>query len=129
MPIGPLNYGIHALEVLFHILSSASPVEAVVLRKATGAVVKCNLVSHQRWVSGVAWHPQAAHLLASVSHDNTAKLWDTRSLTPLHTLEQVHHSKALCLAWVGQDYNAMLITGGDDRNAVAHRFHVPESGQ
>ena len=43
--------------------------------------------SHKDWITGIAWCPTSATHLATVSHDKTCKLWDTRSNIPLHTLE------------------------------------------
>ena len=43
--------------------------------------------SHKDWITGIAWCPTSATHLATVSHDKTCKLWDTRSIIPLHTLE------------------------------------------
>ena len=43
--------------------------------------------SHTDWITGVQWHPTSEHHLVSCSHDNTAKVWDTRASIPLLTLE------------------------------------------
>ena len=51
--------------------------------------------SHKDWITGIAWCPTSATHLATVSHDKTCKLWDTRSIIPLHTLEG--HTDKVCL--------------------------------
>lgn len=73
------------------------------------------LRGHQHWVAGLAWHPERAHLLASVSLDGTACLWDARAAIPLHTLNPTS-GKLLALAWSGDE----LAVGGEGKQV--HTF-------
>ncbi|KAL6075670.1 ribosome biogenesis protein ytm1 [Balamuthia mandrillaris] len=68
-------------------------------RSTEGAMVKQRFLSHAEWVSTVQWHPRNEHLFLSASHDGKVKVWDVRSITPLHTLPSAHKEKVLCAAW------------------------------
>lgn len=67
------------------------------------------LQSHASWVSSVAWAPNSSFYLVSGSYDQSLKLWDIRSTTPLHTIS-AHSSKVLCVAWTEK----ALLSGGAD---------------
>ena len=43
--------------------------------------------SHSDWITSIAWSEQSEHHVLTSSYDRTAKLWDTRTVVPLHTLE------------------------------------------
>lgn len=70
-------------------------------RQAEKEVMKMQLRSHKGWVSGVKFHPNQPHQLASSSYDNTVKIWDMRSTLPLFTM-QAHTDKALTLDWMDE---------------------------
>ncbi|KAL6779056.1 hypothetical protein ACKKBF_B18955 [Auxenochlorella protothecoides x Auxenochlorella symbiontica] len=72
------------------------------------------LRGHAGWVSALCWHGGREHLLASASHDGTARLWDVRASIPLHTL--AGEGKLLAAAWAGQ----VLGVGGEGREVVTH---------
>eukprot|EP00891_Asterochloris_glomerata_P002010 jgi/Astpho2/2010/e_gw1.00038.127.1_t len=74
--------------------------------------------SHKDWITGIAWCPTSATHLATVSHDKTCKLWDTRSIIPLHTLEG-HTDKVFCVSWTA---DGEVITGGAD--CIVRKFQV-----
>ena len=73
--------------------------------------------SHGFWVSAVAFHPSRDNVFASVSYDQTVKLWDTRSRTPLSTITGQHDDKILCAEWSD---DVTLLTGGADKQLKAH---------
>jgi ribosome biogenesis protein len=77
--------------------------------------------SHKSWVSSVQWCPTNAYHLSSTSHDGTIKLWDIRSLNPLHTIRVApKEDKSLCLIWgpssVSQkNQQRILYAGGTEK--------------
>lgn len=66
--------------------------------------------SHTDWITSIAWSPQSEYQVLTSSHDKSVKLWDTRAVVPLHTLEG-HTDKVLCAGWCQQKRAA---TGGAD---------------
>jgi len=59
-------------------------------------LVTKTLVSHKGFVTALSWNSKFPYILASVSHDQTVKLWDIRSNIPLHTLRN-HTDKVFCV--------------------------------
>lgn len=88
-------------------------------RQKDKEAIKSTLKSHTGWVSDVAWCNSKSfpHLLVSTSYDGTVKLWDVRSMIPLHTME-AHTDKALCVDW----HQNQIISGGADN--MLHSFAV-----
>lgn len=81
--------------------------------RASGAVVRNMLSSHEGWVSSVDWCPNNDNLLVSGSYDCTVKLWDIRSSNePIDNLEK-HSDKVMCVSWKQSDY---ILSGGADCN-------------
>ncbi|KFM23298.1 Ribosome biogenesis protein WDR12-like protein [Auxenochlorella protothecoides] len=90
-------------------------VDTLTTGKARGEdVAPQRLRGHAGWVSALCWHGGREHLLASASHDGTARLWDVRASIPLHTL--AGEGKLLAAAWAGQ----VLGVGGEGREVVTH---------
>jgi WD40 repeat protein len=91
-------------------------------RAKPGEAAAAKLLSHSRWVSGLAFSDASEHLLLSASHDLTIKMWDVRGKLPLHTLA-AHADKVLCVGWGGLDGNTIL-SGGADSQLLAHALHA-----
>ncbi|ORX71182.1 WD40 repeat-like protein [Linderina pennispora] len=89
-------------------------------RSDDSTVVKLKLTSHKGFVSGVAWAPKSAYMLASASHDGTVKVWDIRSRTPLYTVAATDAKdkgkKLLAIDW----HNELLLTGGESGSLRIH---------
>ncbi|KAJ1949695.1 ribosome biogenesis protein ytm1 [Linderina macrospora] len=89
-------------------------------RSDDSTVVKLKLTSHKGFVSGVAWAPNSAYMLASASHDSTVKVWDIRSRTPLYTVAPVdakeRGKKLLAIDW----HSELLLTGGESGSLRIH---------
>jgi ribosome biogenesis protein YTM1 len=81
--------------------------------------ISSQYTSHTGWVSAVRWHPTNSQLLLSASYDNSLKLWDIRSKSPLHTLPNQHSDKIMCLEWV-DDYT--FVSGGADSTLKFYTF-------
>lgn len=76
-----------------HALASGHPDHLVRLwdaRAAGDTIVKAELASHTDWVSGVAWSRSHEFLLLSTSYDQSVKVSDVRSSTPLHSIHGPH---------------------------------------
>lgn len=87
--------------------------------RASGAVVKNMLSSHNGWVSSVDWSPNNENLLVSGSYDNTVKLWDIRSTAePIDNLEK-HNDKVMCVSWKQSQY---ILSGGADCNMHVNEY-------
>jgi len=74
--------------------------------------------SHRGWVSSVAFHPSRPELFVSGSYDNTVKLWDIRSETPLHTMDK-HTEKVLTVGWFS---NTVMLSGSADKMLSIHQL-------
>ena len=66
----------------------------------------------------VRWHPQSAYLLLSSGYDNSVKIWDIRSATPLCTLPFDTKMTAIC--W--NDDGTMFYSAGASGMLKAHSF-------
>lgn len=77
------------------------------------SVVKLELKSHDKWVSGVAWSQKDKNILLTSSFDRTIHVWDIRSSLPLFTIPK-HEDKILCIGW-NHDWT-QIISGGADCN-------------
>jgi len=87
--------------------------------RASGAVVKNMLSSHDGWVSSVDWSPNDENLLVSGSYDCTIKLWDIRSTNePVDNLEK-HNDKVMCVSWKEAKY---VLSGGADCNLHVNEY-------
>ena len=53
--------------------------------------------SHSDWITSIAWSDHSEYHVLTSSHDKTAKLWDTRTAVPLHTLEGHTDKVQLCV--------------------------------
>lgn len=82
-----------------------------------GQLVVRHYLSHKEWVAGLAWCPGSAHLLASVSHDGTMKVWDIRATVPLATVAAHPEAKGLAVTWLDE---RALATGGSDCKLQMH---------
>jgi len=89
-----------------------------VLSFTDGVVVKMTLSSHSGWVTSAAWSPSSNFTIVSGSHDQTLKVWDIRSSTPLHTIA-AHEGKVLAVDWV-KDY---IMSGGTDNKMKLFRVN------
>ncbi|GMF48116.1 unnamed protein product [Phytophthora fragariaefolia] len=81
------------------------------------SIVQRTFRSHKEWVSSVAWHPDSTsneHLFVSGGYDGTAKVWDSRSTIPLHTVT-AHEGKLLDLSWQKNENTLAFATGGEDK--------------
>ncbi|KAJ1665719.1 ribosome biogenesis protein ytm1 [Coemansia sp. RSA 1813] len=91
-------------------------------RSQDSTVVKLRLSSHRGFVTGVAWAPSSAYMLASASHDSTVKVWDIRSRTPLYTVHATNDEdkgkKLLALDW----HKSRLLAGGEGKSLRIHAF-------
>jgi ribosome biogenesis protein len=61
-------------------------------------------------MGSVTWHPTTSHVLASVSHDGSLRVWDIRAAHPLATID-AHTDKALA---VNYSPEGRVFTGGAD---------------
>jgi len=85
--------------------------------KRTDKLESClSFTSHTNWVSCVKFHPTQPHFFVSGSYDNTIKLWDTRSTTPLYTTKG-HTRKVLSLTWFN---DKVFLSGGADNLLQTH---------
>jgi len=69
------------------------------------------LRSHKAWSTSVQWHPSQEYLLISGSYDNSIKIWDIRSTTPMYSISNAHSDKVLTVSWVN---NNILASGSAD---------------
>ncbi|BFU19100.1 NLE domain containing protein [Entamoeba histolytica HM-1:IMSS-B] len=76
------------------------------------------LKSHKNLVTCVAWHPQSAYLLASAGYDNSIKIWDIRSITPLCTIPFSTKMTAVCWNETGD----IFYSAGANGFMKAHKF-------
>jgi len=88
-------------------------------RVQDGVVVKMKLLSHTGWVTSVSWSLKDTFTLISASHDQTIKVWDIRSSTPLHTLN-AHEGKVLAVDWTDQ----YILSGATDNYLKIHRIRT-----
>lgn len=58
-------------------------------RSTTTTASVAQFKGHKGWVRAVKWVPTNPHQFVSCGDDGVAKLWDTRSTTPFHTIR--HH--------------------------------------
>ena len=87
--------------------------------RASEAVVKNLLSSHDGWVSSVDWSPSNENLLVSGSYDCSVKLWDIRSTSePIHNLDK-HGDKVMCISWKQSKY---ILSGGADCNLHVYEY-------
>jgi ribosome biogenesis protein YTM1 len=73
--------------------------------------------SHTNTVSSVKFHPTITHQFASVSFDQSVKLWDLRSNLPLSTKNQ-HSQRLFTCEWIGSEVDetqSVLVSGGADK--------------
>lgn len=68
--------------------------------------------SHTDWVTSIAWSAHSEYQVLTSSHDKSAKLWDTRTSVPLHTLEG--HTDKVCLFQPFSTYNTGHSLGSAD---------------
>ncbi|KAL7722975.1 Ribosome biogenesis protein WDR12-like protein [Entamoeba marina] len=76
------------------------------------------LKSHKNIIMASAWHPHSAYLLATGSYDNSVKIWDIRSVTPLCTLP--FESKITSVCW--NDVGDVLFCGGANGMLRSHKI-------
>ncbi len=55
------------------------------------------------------------------SYDGALRVWDVRSNRPLHTVEDAHNGKVLCVSWDARQGRG-IFSGGDDNRL--NRFAV-----
>jgi len=79
------------------------------------------LKSHTNTVSSVKFNPSNSQIFASVSFDNTVKLWDLRSTLPLSTITQ-HTAQLFDCEWFIQNDETILATCGADKELRFHRW-------
>ncbi|KAL3144301.1 hypothetical protein ABBQ32_004065 [Trebouxia sp. C0010 RCD-2024] len=75
--------------------------------------------SHSDWITSIALSEHSEYHVLTSSYDKTAKLWDTRTAIPLHTLVG-HTDKVLCSGWCE---DKRIATGGADCKLLL--FDVP----
>jgi ribosome biogenesis protein YTM1 len=86
-------------------------------RKEGGAAVSLKLSSHSLWVSSVTWSPVAGHLLLSSSYDQSVKMWDLRSTTPLYTIRPEGIGKVFDVDWSSE---GLISFGGESSNVFIY---------
>ena len=74
--------------------------------------------SHKNLITNVKWHPHSAYLLLSSGYDNSVKIWDIRSSTPLCTLP--FNTKMTAVCW--NDKGDMFYSAGANGMLKAHTF-------
>lgn len=76
----------------------------------TGFTLRHTLRGHQGMIGRIAWSPDG-QWLASPSHDQTIRIWNTQTGTLIHTL-QGHTAPVICVAWSPD--GKMLASGSRD---------------
>ncbi|EEB07658.1 ribosome biogenesis protein Ytm1 [Schizosaccharomyces japonicus yFS275] len=87
-------------------------------RASAEQTTSITLNGHKNFVSGLACSPENPYMLASVSHDNTTKVWDIRATSgSLYTLSRNVQSKSTWDKLFAIDWNSStgIVTGGTDK--------------